>query len=101
MTMRTLEICARLALGASAATVVGCNDGSVTPVATNPSLDQQVRQAISPWGVVPVLPVTAPDPALVDLGRALFFDKILSGNRDVACASCHDPRTGTDDARSL
>ncbi len=37
----------------------------------------------------------------MDLGRSLFFDKILSGNRDVACASCHDPRNGTDDGRSL
>lgn len=84
-----------------AAATIGCADGSVTSVTTNPSLDQQVRQAISPWGVVPVLPVTAPNPALVDLGRSLFFDKILSGNRDVACASCHDPRNGTDDGRSL
>jgi mono/diheme cytochrome c family protein len=25
----------------------------------------------------------------VELGRALFFDKILSGNRDIACATCH------------
>ena len=99
--MRSLQIGARIALGLVAATVAGCNDGSVTSLPTNPSLDQQVRQAISPWGVVPLLPVAAPDPALVDLGRSLFFDRILSGNRDVACASCHDPRNGTDDARSL
>jgi cytochrome c peroxidase len=99
--MRPLEISARVALGLAAIAVIGCSDGSVTSIATNPSLDQQVRQAISPWGVVPLLPVAAPDPALVDLGRSLFFDKILSGNRDVACASCHDPRNGTDDARSL
>lgn len=84
-----------------AAVTGGCADGNVTSVATNPSLDQQVRQAISPWGVVPLLPVAAPDPALVDLGRSLFFDKILSGNRDVACASCHNPRNGTDDGLSL
>ena len=99
--MRTLEIGARFTLGMAAALVVGCSSDSVTSLPTNPSLDQQVRQAVSPWGVVPLLPVSAPDPALVDLGRFLFFDKILSGNRDVACASCHDPRNGTDDARSL
>jgi len=81
--------------------VAACDSDSVTPVSSNPSLDQQVRQAISPWGVVPLLPVTPPNPALVDLGRSLFFDKILSGNRDVACASCHDPRNGTNDGRSL
>ena len=100
--MRTLEISTtRVVLALAAIAVVGCSDGSVTSIATSPSLDQQVRQAISPWGVVPVLPVSAADPALVDLGRSLFFDKILSGNRDVACASCHDPRNGTDDGRSL
>ena len=99
--MRILEIVARFALGLAAALVAGCSSDSVTSLPTNPSLDQQVRQAISPWGVVPLLPVSAPDPALVDLGRSLFFDKILSGNRDVACASCHDPRNGTDDGRSL
>ncbi len=27
----------------------------------------------------------------VELGRALFWDPILSGGRDVACASCHHP----------
>jgi len=32
-----------------------------------------------------------PDPALVALGEALFYDKLLSGNRDVACATCHHP----------
>lgn len=27
----------------------------------------------------------------VQLGRFLFYDPILSGNRDVACATCHQP----------
>jgi cytochrome c peroxidase len=98
---RILEISIRGALGIAAAGTFACSDGGLTPVATNPSLDQQVRQAISPWGVVPLLPVVAQDPALVDLGRSLFFDKILSGNRDIACASCHDLRNGTNDGRSL
>ncbi|MFK8001722.1 MAG: cytochrome-c peroxidase, partial [Polyangiales bacterium] len=39
--------------------------------------------------------------ALFALGEALFFDKILSGNRDVACATCHLPSQGTDDDRAL
>lgn len=33
-----------------------------------------------------------PDPALVALGEALFFDKLLSGNRDISCATCHHPQ---------
>ncbi len=27
----------------------------------------------------------------INLGKLLFFDPILSGNKDVACASCHQP----------
>jgi cytochrome c peroxidase len=30
----------------------------------------------------------------VALGKLLFFDPVLSGNRDVACATCHHPETG-------
>ncbi|NNK31755.1 MAG: cytochrome-c peroxidase [Xanthomonadales bacterium] len=43
----------------------------------------------------------APPVARVELGRLLFFDKILSGNRNVSCASCHHPLTGTGDGLSL
>lgn len=30
----------------------------------------------------------------VKLGKLLFFDPILSGNKDVACATCHHPEFG-------
>lgn len=36
-------------------------------------------------------PLTA---ARIDLGRRLFFDPILSGDRTVACATCHRPDHG-------
>lgn len=39
--------------------------------------------------------------AAVQVGRLLFWDKILSGNRNIACASCHHPRFGTSDGLSL
>ncbi len=32
-----------------------------------------------------------------ELGRLLFFDKILSGNKNIACATCHLPNEGTSD----
>lgn len=41
----------------------------------------------------------APDPALVELGRALFFDQNLSANRAQSCASCHDPNRAFTDGR--
>ena len=41
------------------------------------------------------------DMAEIRLGRLLFYDPILSGNKTVACASCHHPRFGTSDGVSL
>lgn len=35
------------------------------------------------------------------LGRLLFYDPILSGNRNIACASCHHPRLATADGMAL
>jgi cytochrome c peroxidase len=37
----------------------------------------------------------------VALGRALFWDPILSGNQDIACATCHHPAFGYSDGRDL
>lgn len=41
------------------------------------------------------------DPELVRLGWHLFYDPILSGNREVACATCHHPEFGSSDGVSL
>lgn len=41
------------------------------------------------------------DPAKVELGRKLFFDKVLSGNFNISCATCHHPLTNTADGLSL
>lgn len=43
----------------------------------------------------------APDMAAVELGQLLFYDPILSGNRNIACSTCHHPRLGTGDGLSL
>ena len=82
-----------LALGACVAT-----DRNFTePV----NIDAQLRQAIGAYGVVPIAAQPVQDSALVALGRALFFDRELSGNRDVACASCHEMTTNAVDGLSL
>ena len=41
------------------------------------------------------------DPREVALGQLLFYDPILSGNGEVACATCHHPAFGTGDGVSL
>ncbi|MEM7443771.1 MAG: cytochrome c peroxidase [Pseudomonadota bacterium] len=43
----------------------------------------------------------APAPELVELGRALFFDPILSGNRNISCGTCHHPAFATGDGRAM
>ena len=43
----------------------------------------------------------SPDPAKVQLGAQLFFDKELSGNRNISCATCHHALTDTGDGLSL
>ncbi len=41
------------------------------------------------------------DPAKVALGQQLFFDKVLSGNFNISCATCHHPLADTGDGLSL
>jgi cytochrome c peroxidase len=42
-----------------------------------------------------------PDPLKVELGKVLFHDKELSGNRNISCATCHHALTDTGDGLSL
>ena len=46
-------------------------------------------------------PSPAQHPATEQLGRLLFWDPILSGNRDTACATCHHPDFAYADGRDL
>jgi cytochrome c peroxidase len=42
-----------------------------------------------------------PQTAASELGRLLFWDPVLSGERDIACATCHHPDLAYADARDL
>src|SRR5436190_18982785 len=101
MTLRPSSALGAAMLALLLATACSDSTGGVTTPPSERSLDQQVRASILGWGVVPILPLNAQDPAMVDLGRSLFFDKILSGNRDVSCATCHSPLANSGDAQSL
>lgn len=72
----------------------GCSEG--TPAAPLPG-DAELRAAIAAAEVTPLAPVPPQDPARVRLGHALFFDKVLSGNRDIGCSTCHNPAYHTSD----
>ncbi|HSQ28900.1 MAG TPA: cytochrome c peroxidase [Gemmatimonadaceae bacterium] len=82
----------RAAAGRSA-DVAPSGDDIVTP--------QLVRQLAAARGIVPLPSPPPVRPALAKLGQALAFDKILSGNRNIACTTCHLPKFETGDGKSL
>lgn len=64
------------------------------------SIDEENRVGSLPQEVIhPSDNPTSEDK--VELGRMLFWDPILSGNRDVACATCHHPNHGYAENRDL
>jgi cytochrome c peroxidase len=62
---------------------------------------RDLRAEVTAAGVYSPRRVVVGDDALVNLGQALFFDRELSGNRNVACATCHQPALHAIDARHL
>lgn len=100
-----------VALGslAAASMLWGCGDDGATAPQTGPELAKagsnplvaEVRQLTAGRGITPLPPPPRVRPQLVRLGRALAFDKVLSGNRDISCMTCHLPSLATGDDRSL
>ena len=88
--------CAAMLLATAA-----CDHSSVADPPLDATLDAQLRQTLGTWGAVPIGAVAPQRPALVDLGQSLFFDKLLSGNRDIACATCHEPSLHGGDGLTL
>jgi cytochrome c peroxidase len=75
--------------------------GSSTALVFTPGLADTVRMLAAGRHIGPLASPRRIRPALVVLGQALAFDKLLSGNRDISCMTCHLPAFGTGDARSL
>lgn len=65
------------------------------------SYDEQLQALIAAQHIEPLAPIPAQPAAWVALGRSLYFDNILSGNKDVSCATCHLPAVGTGDGLPL
>src|SRR6266850_7345865 len=64
-----------------------------------------VAQSKSTLSALPPTPQAPEDnpttPAKVALGRLLFWDPLLSGPEDVACATCHHPQNGYAENRDV
>ena len=70
--------------------------------ATAPTFELSARsEAEVPDGLPQDLAARWPADGLAELGRRLFFDPLLSADRSVACASCHDPARGFADSEPL
>ena len=65
------------------------------------TLAAEVRSLAARHGIGPMPRSPRVRPELAALGRALAFDPILSGNRDISCMTCHLPELATGDGRSL
>jgi cytochrome c peroxidase len=103
-------VAAAAVLGAAAC---GEEDATTPTAATAPTappafseseltaLAAQVRALTAARGIGPLARPAAVRPELVRLGQLLAFDKILSGNKDISCMTCHLPGFATGDGRSL
>ena len=60
-----------------------------------------VRALAKARGITALVHPAPVRPALVRLGQALAFDKILSGTRDISCMTCHTPSYATGDGLSV
>ncbi|MFZ1397713.1 MAG: FG-GAP-like repeat-containing protein, partial [Candidatus Promineifilaceae bacterium] len=78
-------------------TTLPAADNEPPPAQSDPTLADRLAQA----GAIPPLQLPAAPEAQVELGRALFWDPILSGNKDTACVTCHHPSEGTGDSLEL
>jgi cytochrome c peroxidase len=95
--------------------LVGCSDDTTAPhpdamtpsgqaAAATPevaAMAAEVRQLAAAQGITPVVRPAPVRRELNLLGQALAFDKVLSGNRDISCMTCHLSRSATVDGRSL
>ena len=64
-------------------------------------LISEVRLLAADNEVTPVTAAPEVRDELFVLGQALAFDKILSGNENISCMTCHHSLLGTDDDRHL
>lgn len=86
------------------AVIGGCDNPHTVRVApVNEKPVGAVIQLPVPLGLPPI-PIPSHNPQTAEtiaLGRKLFYEKKLSGDSSIACASCHNPRLGFADGRKF
>lgn len=74
--------------------------GLVTAVTLTIGIQPVFAQSKAP-DLAPMPEVKPGNAAMIELGKAFFFDSRLSGDWGVSCASCHDPKKGWGDGQAL
>ncbi|WP_139103285.1 cytochrome c peroxidase [Pararhodobacter sp. CCB-MM2] len=90
-----MRMAMRFGVGLSLVSAVGVTAMAVQAADEAPALPSALPRALTDADFRPVRLDEA------QLGQLLFYDPILSGNREVACATCHHPAFGTSDGLSL
>lgn len=80
--------------------VVGACDGENVPTSSDGE-GLRARFDLEALGDIPYPADNQPDPDRIALGRLLFFDPILGGEKDVSCGSCHHPDFAFADGRQF
>lgn len=86
-----------LALLLVAVLVVASCGGPEPEPSSGPVMPAGESQAIEPPLGLPAVAIPADNPPTaqtIALGRKLYYDKSLSVDNSIACASCHDPEAG-------
>ena len=88
-----------LTISLACAALSACEDSSSLP---DDSTIRDYSAFFTPLPESPIYPADNPYSAEKEqLGELLFWDPILSGDQNVACASCHHPKFGWADGRDF
>lgn len=80
--------------------VVGCSDDDDDNIVTSP-ISARERFDLQPLGPIPYPANNPPMQERISLGRYLFYDPLLGGERDASCATCHHPDFAFGDLRQF
>lgn len=88
-----------LAVGILALSLLLTACGSTTQPSTTSEVKLDPKVVFGQLGEVPIPEDNPMTPEKIELGKMLYFDKRLSGDDTISCASCHEPAKGWSDNR--
>lgn len=92
-----------LAISVGCMALVACSEGTLPTDSEGPDEVENWRSRfnLEALGSIPYPEDNPPRQERISLGRFLFFDPVLSGEKDVSCGSCHHPDFAFADRRQF